>query len=100
MSPKQRQQCIEDYKRTGYGWPKKEEGTSPDNSGPTVAATTSRLKLSVPAMPTVLTCRKTQQQHRTIIPDANMDIYLICVARTVTKKEASVTPEAMAALDK
>jgi hypothetical protein len=29
-----------------------------------------------------------------------MDIYQICVARTVTKKEASTIPEAMAALDK
>jgi hypothetical protein len=91
--------CIENFKRTGYGRPDKVTGTSPDNPGPTVAATT-RSTPSVPAMPTILTCRKTVQQHRTIIPDSHMDIYQTCVARTFTTKEASVTPEAMKALDK
>ena len=99
MSPKQRQVCIQNYERTGFGWPAKEQGTAPDTSGPTVAATTSLLQPSVPAMPTILMCRKAQE-HRPQIPDINMDIYQICVARTVTKKEASVTPAALAALDK
>ena len=99
LSSKLRQESIELYKKTGSGWPEKKQGTASDNSGPTVAATTSLQRLSVPAMPTISSCRKVET-HRPKIPDVNMDIYQICVARTVTKKEAAVTPEAMAALDK
>jgi hypothetical protein len=50
-------------------------------------------------MPTICVC-SSKLKHREKIPDVEHRFMQICVARSVSKKEAAVTPEAMKAMDK
>jgi len=99
LSLKGRKVAIENYKRTGYGWPKEEpQGTAvPQPTGSTAKAILSPIASSVPAMPTISVIK---QQHRTKIPDVEGRIHNICVARTVSKKEANANAKALAAMEK
>lgn len=98
---KEKDENIRLYKERGWAW------KNPDEQGtivPIPSGTTdddislTAIIHSVPSMPTVTACRKTLQ-HREKISSVDFPLNL-CVARTVTKKEAAVTPEAQAAMNK
>jgi hypothetical protein len=93
--------AIENYKRTGFGFPK-DSGTIAPISLETTESKDNNLLLfeaSVPAMPTICVC-SSKLKHREKIPDVEHRFMQICVARSISKKEAAVTPEAMKAMDK
>ncbi len=102
LSKKERDQAHESFLKTGYGWqpaePKGAIASLP--SGSTTNDVVSHLHSLVPAMPVIASCKADVfQQHRAKIPDIEA-FHRLCVARPVTKKEAAVTPAALAAMDK
>ena len=99
LSQKQRKEAHENFLKTGFGWSPKDSGTmSPMPKGSTPSESSSPFQSRVPTMPTLNIM--VNEKHRTLIPDVDMSIWNPCVARTVTKKEAAVTPAAQAAMDK
>jgi len=88
------------YKRTGFGWPKEQDGTLAQMHL-CVAMSKDEAKLVgiAPTMP-VISSIVEKQSHKSIIPDYDNYMAFLCVARTVTKKEAAVNPEAAKAMDK
>ena len=103
MSIKDRKRAVEEYKTTGFGFgkPKTEQlqAPVPSPTGTTAKASLSPLLSSVPAMPTI-TLAGDMLQHRIKIADIDMRLMTLCVARSVSKKEAATKKKDLLAMEK
>jgi len=100
LGDKGQKEAIANYERTGFGWPKEPKGTVAQMHlcTATLKGETKVIEV-VPAMP-VLSPLGMKQTHRTIIPDIDNHMAFMCVASSITKKEAATNPDAAKAMDK
>jgi RNA:NAD 2'-phosphotransferase (TPT1/KptA family) len=99
MKRPEKDEAIANFKRTGYGWPKESKGTIAPIINDMTESNDDIVDYPVPAMPTICNV-KSSTKHREKIPDVEARFMSICVARSVSKKEADATPEAAKAMNK